>query len=339
MIRTIGSEVIESRFLQTCDVAAEETSIDSFTMVIFGGSGDLTQRKLIPALFFLYRHLELKKGFAILAIGRTDMDVERYRSIMEGAVREYGEELFDAASWIEFSQHLFYLAGHFEDNETFERLTEKVRQISIPTEKGRREVIYYMAVPPQSTPVIVSKLKRYALSKETFSTKIIMEKPFGRDRSSARELNKVLTDIFDENEIYRIDHYLAKEPVQNIMFFRFSNSIFEEVWNGRFVDNVQITVAEEIGIEHRGEFYEQAGVVRDIVQNHVMQLIGSVAMEPPVGFKADFVRDEKLKILRSVHSIDANYIHNYMVRGQYDRGELKGSEVPGYRAEDRVAAD
>ncbi|MGO9612759.1 MAG: glucose-6-phosphate dehydrogenase [Dissulfurispiraceae bacterium] len=337
MMRATGSEVIESRFLQTCDVAAEETRIDSFTMVIFGGNGDLSQRKLIPALFFLYQHLELKKGFAILAIGRTDMNVERYRSLMEGAVREYGEGLFDAATWIEFSQHLFYLSGHFEDEETFERLTEKVRQISIPTQKGTREVIYYMAVPPQSTPVIVNKLKRHALSKETFSTKVIMEKPFGRDRSSARELNKVLTDIFDENEIYRIDHYLAKEPVQNIMFFRFSNSIFEEVWNGRFVDNVQITVAEDIGIEHRGEFYEQAGVVRDIVQNHVMQLIGSIAMEPPVGFKADFVRDERIKVLRSIRPIERARIDAFTVRGQYGKGKVNGKDVVSYREESKVS--
>jgi glucose-6-phosphate 1-dehydrogenase len=194
-----------------------------------------------------------------------------------------------------------------------------------------------MAIPPQVMPLSVEKLKNHNLCKGVFKTKIVVEKPFGRDLLSARELNKILTGSFDESQIFRIDHYLSKEPVQNIIFFRFSNTVFEHLWNRRYVDNVQITVAEDIGIEHRGEFYEQAGVVRDIVQNHLLQIIGMVAMEPPVGFKAEFIRDEKLKIFRSFRQMDEEYIDNFTVRGQYGPGNIGGKEVVGYRNEKKVS--
>ena len=183
----------------------------------------------------------------------------------------------------------------FEKDESFEDLSVKIRRITIPDSKGGKEVVYYMAVPPQVVPMAVHQLKKHNLCQGVFTTKIIIEKPFGHDRQSAVEFNKVLTDAFEEHQIYRIDHYLAKDPVQNIIFLRFINTLFAEIWDRHYVDNVQITVAEDVGIGHRGAFYEQAGVVRDIVQNHIMQLFGLIAMEPPVGFKARFYPRGEIK--------------------------------------------
>lgn len=331
-------EVIESRFLQTCDIPVEEASIQPFTMVIFGGAGDLSRRKLLPTIFHLYTDNELSKGFSVLGFDRVAWSEEQYRSMMKEAVQKFNVEPLDENKWNEFSRHLFYLSGAFEDDENLKRLIKKIIQVSIPTEKKSKDIIYYMAVPPNVTPLVVGKLKHHNLCKGVFNTKIIIEKPFGRDRLSAVKLNAILTDSFDENQIFRIDHYLSKEPVQNIIFFRFSNTIFEHLWNRRYIDNVQITVAEDLGIEHRGEFYEQAGVVRDIVQNHVMQLIGLVAMEPPVGFKAEFIRDEKLKIFRSIRPMDEDYIDKFLVRGQYGPGNVNKKNIQGYRQEQGVSS-
>ncbi|MGO9014059.1 MAG: glucose-6-phosphate dehydrogenase [Dissulfurispiraceae bacterium] len=336
MTSEIDKEVLYSKFLQTCDIPAEKTVIEPFTMVIFGGAGDLSKRKLLPAIFSLFCDKVVPdQKFSILGFGRNKMSDEDYRAMMKDAVKQFGEGEFDEEKWDQFSRHLYFLSGDFGQDESYEDLSVKISRITIPDAKGSKEVVYYMAVPPQVVPMAVHQLKKHNLCQGIFNTKIIIEKPFGNDRKSAVEFNKVLTDTFDERQIYRIDHYLAKDPVQNIIFLRFINTLFAEIWNRHYVDNVQITVAEDVGIEHRGAFYEQAGVVRDIVQNHMMQLFGLIAMEPPVGFKDDFIREEKLKIFRSVHSIDANYL----VRGQYGRGELNGSEVPGYRAEDRVASD
>ena len=192
---------------------------------------------------------------------------------------------------------------------------------------------HYMAVPPQVVAPAVKKMKAYDFCKGTYETRVVIEKPFGEDRASAARLNRIITGAFDENQVYRIDHYLAKDPVDNIIFFRFSNTIFEEVWNRRCVDNVQITVAEDIGIEHRGAFYEKAGVVRDIVQNHLLQLLSLMCMEAPIGFVPEFIRDEKARIVRSIRPVDAEYIDRFMVRGQYGPGSIGDQEVPGYRGE------
>jgi glucose-6-phosphate 1-dehydrogenase len=340
MASEIDKDILYSKFLQTCDLPDEKTGIGPFTMVIFGGAGDLSKRKLLPSIYNLYcDNVVPDQKFSILGFDRYAMSDEEYRALVKNAVKQFGEGEFDEEKWSQFNSHLYYLSGVFEKDESFEDLRVKTDRITVPDSKGVKQVVYYMAVPPQVVPMAVRQLKKHELCHGKFSTKIIIEKPFGHDRQSAVEFNKVLTDAFEEYQIYRIDHYLAKDPVQNIIFLRFINTIFAEAWSRHYVDNVQITVSEEVGIEHRGAFYEKAGVVRDIVQNHMLQLLGLIAMEPPVGFKADFIREEKLKIFRSVHTMDAKYIDNYIVMGQYGRGKLNGIEVPGYREEDNVAAD
>jgi glucose-6-phosphate 1-dehydrogenase len=330
---------VPGKFLKPCDTPLEQYRVEPFTLVIFGGGGDLSRRKLLPALFHLFREDELSAGFSVLGFGRLPMNDEQYRAMMKEAVREFGEEEFDEALWNEFSQRVFFHSGHFEDDETYRGLGEKIDAIALPADRGKRNVIYYMSVPPHVTPVAVEKLKQHELCRGRYNTKVIVEKPFGFDLASAKELNATLISAFEENRIYRIDHYLGKETVQNIIFFRFSNAVFERLWNSNYIDNVQITVAEDIGIEERGTFYEQTGVVRDIVQNHIMQLIALVAMEPPIGFEADFIRDEKGKVFRAIAPLNDEYADRFTVRGQYGPGTVKGADVRAYRAEKGVSAN
>ncbi len=328
---------IDSRYLQTCDIPSSDVKPQPFTLVILGGAGDLSRRKLLPSLFHLFKGEELPRGFSVLAFDRIDADDDQYRMMMGEAARLAEGADFDAEAWDAFSSRLHYLTGRFEDDEGFARLPGSIDRIAVPTSEGATNVIYYMAVPPQVLSLAVERLRARALCKERYEAKIIVEKPFGVDRRSAQKLNRTLTEAFDEGQIYRIDHYLAKEPVENIIFFRFSNTIFDEVWNRRYVDNVQITVAEDIGIEHRGAFYEQAGVVRDIVQNHMLQILSLMAMEAPIGFTPDFIRDEKMRIIRSIRPLDPEYIDRFAVFGQYGRGRVEDRRVPGYREEAAVS--
>jgi glucose-6-phosphate 1-dehydrogenase len=315
---------------------AETFHVEPFTMVIFGGTGDLSKRKLLPALFHLYQDGQFSEGFSILGFARSKMTDEEYRHLIKKAIQIFQEGPFDEGKWNGFRQHLFYLSGTIDDDKSYGKLCERIDQISVAAGQGAAEVIYYMAIPPQMAPVVVEKLENQNVCRGTYHTKTIIEKPFGQDHSSAMQLNKILRKAFDENQIYRIDHYLGKEPVQNIIFFRFGNSILEQVWNRYFIDNVQITVAEALGIEHRTAFYEQSGVVRDIVQNHILQLIGLVAMEPPVDFEAEAIRDEKGKVFRSISLMDETYLDRFTVRGQYGPGKVNGQEVPGYREEEGI---
>lgn len=338
MNQSTGKSVIDSRFLQTCDIPLEPARVEPFTLVIFGGAGSLARLKLLPNLFQLFLNKDLPEKFAILGVGRTKHTDESYRALMKAAVVQAARATFTEAHWNEFSSRLFYLSGNVEAEEGMQLLSARIEALATPTAKGAKEVVYYLAVPPEVTPRIVTNLKCRNLCKGAFTTKVIIEKPFGVDLATARALNQLVRQAFDENQIYRIDHYLAKEPVQNILFFRFSNSIFEQLWNTRYIENVQITVAEDAGIEQRGEFYEQAGVVRDIVQNHILQLISVITMEPPVGFHADFVRDERLKVMQAIRPMDQDGLERFLVRGQYGSGSIRNESVPGYRAENSVAA-
>lgn len=330
-------DVISSRFLQMCDIPRESVHVRPFTMVIFGGAGDLTRRKLLPSLFKLCAKKELPEDFSILVVDRLELGKNEYCEIMQKAIETLKHEIPDDKEWSLFLNHVDYFSGLFEEDATYKKLDERIRQTYGQGSGPERLIVYYMAVPPDVAPLMIQKLKQHNLCKSLPNTRIVMEKPFGRDHESAAELNKILIDAFDEPQIYRIDHYLARDPVQNIIFFHFSNTIFEEIWSRNFVDNVQITVAENIGVGHRGAFYEQAGVVRDIVQNHMMQILGLIAMEPPIGFDANSIRDEKLKVMRSIRPMDESYIDDFTVKGQYGPGTVEDKAVAGYREESNVS--
>jgi glucose-6-phosphate 1-dehydrogenase len=328
---------VSSRFLQTCDISAAETRLDPFAMVIFGGNGDLSRRKLLPTLYQTYLQGELAPGFSIIGIGRSRLTDEEYRRLTYDALVRFGEGPLEEKAWEEFSRRLFYLAGGLESGETYRNLSCRIADQIPAGEDGRKRVIYYLAVPPQATPAIVENLKNEGLCQGAVDAKIIVEKPFGEDLGSARKLNGILREAFAEEQIYRMDHYLGKETVQNIIFFRFSNPVFEQLWNRRYINNIQITVAEDLGLENRAFFYEKAGVVRDIVQNHILQVLGLIAMEPPIGFSADFIRDEKVKVFRALEPMEGKEIDLFAVRGQYARGKIGGNPVPAYREEEGVA--
>jgi glucose-6-phosphate 1-dehydrogenase len=319
--------------LETCGVPEEEYRIQPFGMIIFGGGGDLSQRKLIPTVYGIFDNGELPEAFGVLGVGMPAMSDEEYRALMKDAVQRSGEVSFSEEQWTLFAPHLHYVSGGFDEESAYHALQKKLEGFG---DECSRNVIYYLAVPPSITPVIVEKLRDLGMCGVGAGAKVVVEKPFGRDRKSAVHLNGILRSAFEENQIYRIDHYLGKETVQNIIFMRFSNTIFERLWNSQYIDNVQITVAEDMGVEHRGSFYEQAGVVRDIVQNHLMQIVALVAMEPPVGFEADYIRDEKVKVFRSIRPMRDEEVDRLTVRGQYGPGVAGGERVPGYRQEESV---
>jgi glucose-6-phosphate 1-dehydrogenase len=333
------TESFASPFLQTCDIQVPESQVKPFILVIFGGTGDLSKRKLLPTLFYIFRQDELPKEFAILGIARSKMTDDQYRDLIKRDLQESSEEPLEESKRTDFSNHLFYLSADSSRDESYLSLRKKMDQLMNQIAGDSRDIIYYLAVSPQIAPVIIKGLKRHDLCRGTFNTKIIVEKPFGKDRQSAVELNKILTDAFEERQIYRIDHYLGKDTVQNILFFRFSNNIFEQLWNRHNIDSVQITVAETLGVENRGAYYEQTGVVRDMVQNHILQLMGMIAMEPPIGFEADYIRDEKLKVFLAFQPFRENDIDQFTVRGQYGPGKVNGKEVQGYREEEEVAPE
>jgi glucose-6-phosphate 1-dehydrogenase len=321
---------LDSKFLRSCDIPVAPQKIEPFSAVIFGGAGDLARRKLIPMLFNLFLQGSLPERFAILGAGIPEMGDDAYRQAMAEACRVRLATAFTAEGWQAFAPSLHYLGGGFDRQATFEAIRDRLAELRPICGSS---VVHYLAVPPDLTPLIVANLRLLKMCGGDATVKVVVEKPFGRDRASAEALNLVLRDAYPESSIYRMDHYLGKETVQNIIFFRFSNTIFEQLWNSHHVDNVQITVAEELGIEHRAAFYERTGVVRDILQNHLLQLVALVAMEPPIGFESELIRDEKVKIFRSIRPLDASAIDTGAVRGQYAAGTSGGAPVPGYREE------
>jgi glucose-6-phosphate 1-dehydrogenase len=328
---------VQSRFLAACDAPLYDLQKKPFVLVIFGGRGDLSRRKLLPTLFGLYREEKLARDSYILGVGRGEMSDEEYRGVVRKAIEEFGPGPVEQKEVKAFCERASYLRADAGADESYERLCRRVSAIAAD---GRIEsLIYYLAVPPSLIQPITEGLFERGLCAGALMPKIIVEKPFGSDKASASKLNQLILKHFDESQVYRIDHYLGKETVQNILFFRFGNSIFEPLWNRRYIDHVQITVAEDIGIEGRGAFYDEAGVVRDIVQNHTMQLLALVAMEPPAGFDANMVRDEKTKVFRAIRPMSEEYIDRFMVRGQYGAGNASGKATRAYRKEENVPAD
>jgi glucose-6-phosphate 1-dehydrogenase len=290
------------------------------TLVIFGASGDLARRKLLPGLFHLFHEGMLPEGFAVIGYSRTQMTDEQFRERAKESVDKYCRCELEAGEWERFAERLSYVSGEFEKERDFEHLAEKLKETE--AEFGTRNRLFYCSTPPEAYPEIVRRIGEEGLQERA---RIIIEKPFGENLETARKLNEIVQTVFDESQVFRIDHYLGKETVQNILVFRFANALFEPVWNRSYVDHVQLTVAEEIGIEGRGRFYERVGALRDMVQTHLLQVLTFLAMEPPPSFEPDRVRDEKVKVLRSIPPISPEQV----VRGQYT----------GYRDEESVPPD
>jgi glucose-6-phosphate 1-dehydrogenase len=324
------------------DILLERTP-EPATCVIFGASGDLTMRKLMPSLYDQAAEQRLPQGFTVIGVARTAMEDGDFRAKMRESVGKFARNTpLDEATWDGFANGLHYVASDYED---FGGLAERLRSLATPR-NGGHNWLFYMTTPPQVSLTILQGLVQAGLASGRGRgqsadgwTRVIVEKPFGRDLEDSLYLNQWAADIFHEEQIYRIDHYLGKESVQNILVFRFANRIFEPVWNNRYIDHVQITVAESLGVENRASYYETSGALKDMVQNHMLQLLALVALEPPASFTAQAVRDEKTKVLQAVRPIQPEHVEQVMVRAQYGEGWIGGKSVPAYRSEKGVSPD
>lgn len=307
-------------------------------IVIFGAAGDLTRRKLIPAFHNLGAANLLGEGIAIVGVGRADLDDDAFRGKLREDLKPCSASDSDARVTERLAAGARFVSGTFEDRGTFERLAQTLARLEKESGTGGN-VLFYLATAPEFFAPIVEKLGAAGLATETDGRwrRVIVEKPFGCDLESARKLNQDLRRTLDERQIWRIDHYLGKETAQNLIVFRFGNGMFEPIWNRRYIDNVQITVAESIGVETRGGYYEGAGALRDMVPNHLLQLLSLVAMEPPTSFEAESVREEKSKVLRAIQPLTPERVLTHAVRGQYGAGPARAGQVPAYRSEERVA--
>jgi glucose-6-phosphate 1-dehydrogenase len=302
-------------------------------LVIFGATGDLTARKIVPALYNLALQRLLPAAFAVVGAARADLTTEQFRERLHAdLVRFSRTKPINEDVWRSFAENVLYVSTR--DGEGYETLRHTLAEVDVRSgTNGNR--LFYLATPPSAYGPIIDMLREHRLTEEV-NARVVIEKPFGRDLASAMELSQKLQGVFTEDEIFRIDHYLGKETVQNILVLRFANGIFEPIWNRQYVDHVQITVAESLGIEERGAYYEQVGALRDIVQNHLLQLLALVGMEPPVSFDAKSVRDEKLKVLRAIRPMAEDDVESNVVRGQYGPGFIEGTPARGYREEDGV---
>lgn len=313
--------------------------VEPVTLVIFGATGDLNKRKLMPALFSLAHDDRLPSNLRIVGFSRTPWSHEEFRQHMHDAVKEFGRvEITEESLWDTFAANLYYVPGNFKEPDSFATLdqfiAENTGQTGMPDNR-----LYYLAAPPHFFDDIIENLGRTSMAAEgAHWRRLIVEKPFGSDLDSAMELNRTLHAVFAEKQVYRIDHYLGKETVQNLLVLRFANTIFEPIWNRQYVDHVQISVAESVGVGTRADFYDQAGVIRDIFQNHILQVLTLVAMEPPIAFEAGAIRDEKVKVLRAMDGITDDNVESRTVRARYASGVMDGERVPGYLDEPNVPA-
>jgi glucose-6-phosphate 1-dehydrogenase len=312
---------------------------DSCVAVIFGATGDLTSRKLIPSLFNMACIGCTSNQFMVLGVGRNELSQETFREQIRKSLKESNDVRFSDDDWQRFAPRLHYMAGDVDDRSTYDKLRAKLEQLDAQADTGSNH-LFYFATPPSLAPKIVDGLDAAGLTDEEKGwTRVVIEKPFGHDLASAQALNEKLAHVFNEDQIYRIDHYLGKNTVQNILVFRFGNSLFEPVWNRNYVDYVEITAAESIGVGSRAGYYEQAGALRDMVASHLLQLLALTAMEPPVAFDAHSVREEKEQVWRSMQPLTFDEIAKRTVRGQYGPGAIDGEAVPGYRDEHGVSGD
>jgi glucose-6-phosphate 1-dehydrogenase len=310
------------------------------TVVLFGASGDLAKRKVIPAMYDLAVHNSLGERYAIIGFARTAMSDEGFRGTVGEAAKGISEVgPIDPAKWDEFASNLFYNAGDYGDPNAYANLIKRLTELEASKQLGGNR-LFYLSTPPEVYPDIIRQLGKAGLAKPTNENswvRIIIEKPFGRDLATAKELNKAVQCVFEEKQVYRIDHYLGKDTVQNLLVLRFGNGIFEPLWNRNYVDQVQITAGETLGVERRGGFYETAGALRDMIQSHVLQLTSLTSVEPPASFDATAVRNEKLKVLQSIRPYDLEGVAQAVVRGQYAPATVNGKQLPGYRQEPGVS--
>lgn len=325
--------------LLTCRLDYGRKAVEPCTIVIFGASGDLTARKLIPALFHLFQEKQLPDPVRIVGFARREKSHDAWREELWGALQQFSRtKNIPPADWAAFAQNLFYCQGEFGDAGAYQRL--KLLLESFSHESLGKNLLFYLSTSPSQFAEIAEHLSRSELLTRSESKpgwqRVVVEKPFGHDLVSAQQLNQELTRFAYEKQIYRIDHYLGKETVQNILMFRFSNSIFEHVWNRQSVDHVQITVSEKLGVGSRGGYYEEAGALRDMVQNHLLQVLALIAMEPPVSLEAESIRDEKVKLLKSIRQLHPSQVASNVVRGQYIAGQIDNSNRIAYRQEQKV---